>query len=63
MAMTINQMNKKYPVGTVIKLTTDYPLISHSVVGYRLQNKSSFLLFADGSSLNTARKNLIKEIL
>lgn len=53
----------RYPPGTVVSLTGDYPEEQRKVTGYSMIVGKVRLVFVDGSVLDSHRKNIIKQVI
>ena len=52
-----------YPIGTRLRLVNDYPGDSHEVYGYTNNANGAYIEFRDGSRLNLANIDQIREVL
>ena len=52
-----------YPIGTRLRLVNDYPGDSHEVYGYTNNADGAYIEFRDGSRLNLANIDQIREVL
>jgi hypothetical protein len=52
-----------YPIGTRVRLENDYPGDSHEVYGYTNNADGAYIEFRDGSRLNLANIDQIREVL
>lgn len=52
-----------YPIGTRLRLENDYPGDSHEVYGYTNNADSAYIEFRDGSRMNLANIDQIREVL
>lgn len=52
-----------YPIGTRVRLENDYPGDSHEVYGYTNNADGVYIEFRDGSRLNLANIDQIREVL
>ena len=52
-----------YPIGTQLRLENDYPGDSHEVYGYTNNADGAYIEFRDGSRLNLANIDQIREVL
>lgn len=52
-----------YPIGTLLRLVNDYPGDSHEVYGYTNNADGAYIEFRDGSRLNLANIDQIREVL
>lgn len=52
-----------YPIGTRLRLENDYPGDSHEVYGYTNNADGAYIEFRDGSRLNLANIDQIREAL
>lgn len=52
-----------YQIGTRLRLENDYPSDSHEVYGYTNNADGAYIEFLDGSRLNLAHIDQIREVL
>lgn len=52
-----------YPIGARLRLENDYPGGSHEVYGYTNNADGAYIEFRDGSRLNLANIDQIREVL
>lgn len=52
-----------YPIDTRLRLENDYPGDSHEVYGYTNNADGAYIEFRDGSRLNLANIDQIREVL
>lgn len=52
-----------YPIGTRLRLENDYQGDSHEVYGYTNNADGAYIEFRDGSRLNLANIDQIREVL